>query len=325
VLGARLAYTAQYPAAFLKSPLGLLSLSPQMLAPFPGFIAAVLALLAVRADRRTGSVAVVVGVLLVGWILVELTFIRELSFFHPLYAALGFVLVRLGSQQTALLNETPPRTMLAEVVDVLVDLPRFVTAPLYRSWHLRWGATEAEVDATMPGDELLPRPAYDATRAIDIDAAPADVWPWLVQVGCLRAGFYSDDLLDNLAHPSSREIDPQLQHLAAGSLIPMSPNHSVATSFRVRSFDVNHRLLWAKPDSTLSWTLTPRRDGGTRLVTRIRATYDWSHPLSALTGLVLLEFGDFAMLRRMLRGIKERAESRRSSRAGQSAEPRSPA
>ncbi len=74
---------------------------------------AVLALLTVRADRRTGSVAVVVGVLLVGWIVVELTFIRELSFFHPLYAAIGFVLVRSGSRQTALLNETPPRTRAA--------------------------------------------------------------------------------------------------------------------------------------------------------------------------------------------------------------------
>ncbi len=67
-------------------------------------------------------------------------------------------------------------------------------------------------------------------------------------------------------------------------------------------------MLWAKSDSTWSWRLTPV-DGGTRLVTRLRGTYDWHHPLSATVGFVLMEFGDFAMMRRMLRGIKARAES----------------
>ena len=68
-------------------------------------------------------------------------------------------------------------------------------------------------------------------------------------------------------------------------------------------------MLWTKPDSTWAWCLTPTDDGGTRLVTRIHAVYDWRHPLMALLGVMLMEFGDFAMCRRMLRGIKARSEA----------------
>src|SRR5258707_13305162 len=90
------------------------------------------------------------------------------------------------------------RQLLAEVRDVVYDLPLFVTSPLYRSWHCRCGATPAEVADTLPGDALLPHAQFRSTRAITINAPPGAVWPWLVQVGCGRAGFYSNDLLDNL-------------------------------------------------------------------------------------------------------------------------------
>jgi hypothetical protein len=81
------------------------------------------------------------------------------------------------------------------------------------------------------------------------------------------------------------------------------------TAFKVHSFEPGKWLLWSKPDSTWAWHLTATADGGTRLVTRIHARYDWRNPPMALLGVVLMEFGDFAMLRRMLRGIKARAES----------------
>jgi hypothetical protein len=103
------------------------------------------------------------------------------------------------------------RQLAAELGDVVHDLPAFVTAPLYRRWHLRWGATPAEVAVVMAGDALFPRAQYRSTRAITISAPPDAVWPWLVQVGCLRAGFYSNDLLDNLGRPSSTAILPELQ------------------------------------------------------------------------------------------------------------------
>src|ERR1700726_3537704 len=92
--------------------------------------------------------------------------------------------------------------LLAEIRDVAHDLPAFVTEPLYRRWHLRWGATPAEVGRALPGDALVPHAQFRATRAITINASPNEVWPWLVQVGCLRGGWYSNDLLDNLGRPS---------------------------------------------------------------------------------------------------------------------------
>jgi hypothetical protein len=126
--------------------------------------------------------------------------------------------------ETATRSRKPTRGELGrEVGSVVADLPLFLTAPLYRRWHLRWGATSQEVAATLPGDGLLPQAQFSCTRAITIDAPPNKVWPWLVQVGCLRGGFYSDDLLDNLGHPSVREIVAELQDLRVGQWVPMAP------------------------------------------------------------------------------------------------------
>jgi hypothetical protein len=201
--------------------------------------------------------------------------------------------------------------LLGEMREVAHDLPAFVTAPLYRRWHLRWGATPTEVGSALPGDVLTSHAQFRATRAITINAPPDEVWPWLVQIGCLRGGWYSNDLLDNLGRPSATAIVPGLQHLAVGQWVPMSPwgAPSDRTALRVHSFEVNKWLLWTKPDSTWVWELTPTSDNGTRLVTRIHAVYDWRNPLMAVLGVLLMEFGDFAMCRRMLRGIKTRSEA----------------
>ncbi len=146
--------------------------------------------------------------------------------------------------------------------------------------------------------------------AADSSHAASKVWPWLVQVGCLRGGFYSNDLLDNLGHPSARTILPELQHLRVGQWVPMSPGTpTVETAFTVAGLDVDRWLLWSKPDGTWAWKLTGLDNGTTRLVTRVHAVYDWRKPALALLGVVLMEFGDFAMMRRMLLGIKERAET----------------
>jgi hypothetical protein len=208
-----------------------------------------------------------------------------------------------------------PSQLAREVGTVVADLPRFVTAPLVRSWHRRWGATDEEVRAVMPGDELIGDVAYVATRAITIDAAPAAVWPWLVQVGCLKAGFYANDLLDNLGHPSAREILPELQHLEIGQWVPMSPTPSDTTAFKVAGFEENRWLLWQQPLSTWSWTLTELPGGRTRLLTRLRVHLDWSHKAISVLSVVLNELGDFPMMRRMLLGIRERAEAARGPQA----------
>jgi hypothetical protein len=181
-------------------------------------------------------------------------------------------------------------------VNVVEDVPRFATAPLYRRWHQRWGATPQEIAAPMPGDELIVGARYRATRAITIDAPPETVWPWLIQVGCLRAGWYSDDLLDNLTRPSADHVIPELQDLHVGQWVPMSPSPSDRTAFKVASFEANHSLVWQQSVSTWVWTLGPVGDCCTRLVTRLRIRYDWHRPVDALLSLILNEFGDFPMM-----------------------------
>jgi hypothetical protein len=194
------------------------------------------------------------------------------------------------------------------IVDAAGGLPLFATAPLYRHWHLRWGATSDEVRAAMPGDDLAPRASFNATRAITIDAPPELVWPWIVQMGYRRAGFYTYPLLDNAGYDSADRILQEYQRPQVGDWMPMASKVNPTTAFKVAAFAPNQWLLWAKPDSTWAWTLT-RLDGGrTRLVSRLKQRYPWERPGSAVLTLVLLEFGDFPMMRRVLRGIKVRAE-----------------
>ncbi len=88
----------------------------------------------------------------------------------------------------------------------------------------------------------------------------------------------------------------------------MTSNISETTAFKVKAFLTNRWLLWEKPDSTWAWTLTPLPEGQTRLIARLKQRYQWEAPAMALCTLFLLEFGDFPMMRRMLKGIKVRAE-----------------
>jgi hypothetical protein len=126
----------------------------------------------------------------------------------------------------------------------------FAVAPLIRRWHLRWGATDDEVTAAMPGDDVVRDASFNATRAITIDAAPESVWPWLVQIGYGRAGFYSYDLFDNGARPSAERLLPEHQALKVGDWVPMAGTVNDTTAFRVRSVDPGHSMLWEKPHST---------------------------------------------------------------------------
>jgi hypothetical protein len=177
--------------------------------------------------------------------------------------------------------------------DVLVASPRFLTAPLYRHWHLRWGATDAEVASAMPGDDTVPEPSFNATRAITIAAPPEQVWPWIVQLGTGRAGFYAYDLFDNGTRPSANRILPELQDTRVGDWVPMSSKVNETTAFKVKAFQPNQWLLWAKPDSTWAWTLTPMDGGRTRLVTRQKEKYPWrSSPGLALLTVIIFELGD---------------------------------
>jgi hypothetical protein len=203
------------------------------------------------------------------------------------------------------------------LIDAATAAPIWAMSPALRPWHMHWGATQTEISATMPGDAVVPRAQFNATRAITIDAPPERVWPWIVQLGYGRGGFYTYDLLDNAGLPSADRIVEDYQDLKVGDLVPMfHETHGLAIAYRVDSLDANKWMLWVhrphedeRPDSTWSWRLTASPDGGTRLLTRMKQDYRWETPGLAAFNLVLMEFGDFAMERRMLKGIKVRAEA----------------
>lgn len=206
---------------------------------------------------------------------------------------------------------TPPHIgedLARQIRDAAVDVPWYFISPLLRRRHLTWGATPAEVAAPMPGDDLFPHAQYRTTRAINIGAPATQVWPWLVQVGYRRAGWYAGDLLDNFARPSIRRIVPELQDIRVGQWLSMVPRPGARTAFRVDSFDAPHWLLWCTPNRSWSWRLTALEGGRTRLVTRLATVYEWRRPLAPIT-FVLMECADYPMMRRMLRGIRDRAES----------------
>jgi hypothetical protein len=201
---------------------------------------------------------------------------------------------------------------------VLVLVLGLVAVPLATaSWHRRWGATDAEVDAVLPGDELLKDVGQQATRAVTVDAPPEQVWPWIVQEGMGRAGWYTYDWFykatksaDFIDGGSSDRIVPELQTLKPGDEIRI--NAQVA--YKVERMEAPRvlTLVLTPPDgkrTDMDYVLKPL-DGGkrTRLILRIAAegspTFWSSGPF---------EFGAFVMSRANLLGIKEREERAASS------------
>lgn len=184
-----------------------------------------------------------------------------------------------------------------------------------RPWQLTWGATPDEISRPLPGDALVADPTFNATRAITIAAAPDQIWPWLVQIGLTRAGWYSYDILDNLGRRSARHIIPELQGLAPGDVVPMSPDGK--QGMRVHSMNAPNSMVWGTPgDTTWAWQLDANPDGSTRLITRVRSRYRWLSPSIAFSAL--LEFGDIWMMRKMLLNIRERAEQAAGTRRSRS-------
>lgn len=181
---------------------------------------------------------------------------------------------------------------------------------LIHPWHVCWGATREEVHRHLPGDDLVPA-AGGTTRAIGIDASPAQVWPWLVQIGLGRAGWYSYDWIDNDGQPSARTIRPELQDLAVGDRIPMTPE----LGFDVVAIEPGRHLVSLSGDGSTSWCLrvVPDPGGGTRLISRFRSVVQPS--VAAVLWSMVTDPGAFIMERRMLKGIKARAEAEAEAQA----------
>ena len=181
---------------------------------------------------------------------------------------------------------------------------------IYRPWALTWGSTEEEVARPMPGDEVLEHPTFNATRAVTIEATPEEIWPWIVQIGYRRAGFYSYDHLDNDGIPSAERILPEFQMLKISDLIPLSKTANVRVveleppSSMVLVFEVEG--TWSH--ATWVWGLYPEDATHTRLVTRLRVN------AKGIRSQFFLDFGEIIMMRKCMLGIKQRAEQRSRSK-----------
>jgi hypothetical protein len=179
------------------------------------------------------------------------------------------------------------------------------------TWMRRWGATGVDLARIMPGDADVPDPTYDATLGVTIEAGPAEIWPWLIQMGYQRGGLYSYDWLDRLFgfldRPSATRVLPQYQRLAVGDEIPMG----AGAGFPVRAIDPYSALVLGGEAPGFRWIwqfgLYPVGAARTRLISRNRAnvarTAGWR------LFMIVLEPAAFLMTRRMLLGIKQRAEA----------------
>ncbi|MDQ1422533.1 MAG: hypothetical protein QOD72_31 [Acidimicrobiaceae bacterium] len=193
-------------------------------------------------------------------------------------------------------------------------------AGLVRRWQLRWGATDGEVAEMLAGDELIAGADRSATRAVTIAAPPHEVWPWIVQMGQGRGGFYSYDVLENLVGcdiHSADAIVEEWQHVSVGGpfrlhpdialdVVVVEPDHALVVRGGVPMGDT------APPyDFTWAFVLNDVGDGTTRLVIRERYAFTkrWA---SLIVDPVL--FVSFVMTRKMLNGIRARVERRSSLR-----------
>jgi hypothetical protein len=196
-----------------------------------------------------------------------------------------------------------------------------VSMAAIRPRHLRFGATDDEATAPLPGDELIPVPAIQATRAVSIDAPPAQVWPWIAQLGADKGGFYSYEVLENLVGCQIRnaeEVVRDWQHPRVGDFIRADrkgsggwyvetvdpPRVLVA---RVGDPATGQRFTVEEEGLAFTWAflLVPEPGERTRLL--VRARYGVGNPAARVAAEVL-EVVDFVMTEKMLRGIRERAE-----------------
>ena len=188
-----------------------------------------------------------------------------------------------------------------------------------RRWMSRWGATPSDLTRAMAGDALLVHPTYSGTMAVTVKARPEHIWPWLVQIGYQRGGLYSYDWLDRLFgyldRPSATRILPQFQNLAVGDQIPLG----VGPSWPVAAIEPNRALVLDMRNlGDFDWVwqfgLYTVDGNQTQLVSRscVRTRSVW-----ARLGTYVIEPAGFIMTRRMLLGLKQRAEALRAANMGE--------
>jgi hypothetical protein len=218
---------------------------------------------------------------------------------------------------------------------VIASIPLVLGASylaILRPWHLRRGATDAEVRRALPGDDLVPDPKCGYTQAVTIKASVSEVWPWIVQIGYKRAGWYSHDFLHRLMgiagsvddeRGSARRIIPELQDLKVGDVVEIAPGmgyvvagidpeqalilHSRVDTGEWVTLSVSDPLPEKYLCSSWVWFLEEMDDKTTRLIVRVRSDYN-PGLLSAVTSGIPNELGSLVMQPKTLRVLKQRAE-----------------
>jgi hypothetical protein len=200
------------------------------------------------------------------------------------------------------------RKKLAGGIGLVTGLSAVSYPLVWRHRCLTWGATPDETARELPGDELQPSPGLVSTRAITINAPPSAIWPWLVQMGSGRGGAYTYDWIENLLGldmHSADEILPQFQDVKVGDEFPLGRDQKML----VEVLDPERVFTVGFADRTWVWifALFPQ-DGVTRLVSRNLITVPSTSAFSRLFVMLFMEPGSLVMERKMLLGIKERAE-----------------
>jgi hypothetical protein len=188
-----------------------------------------------------------------------------------------------------------------------------------RQWMNQRGTSPSDLDRVMAGDGLLAHWTYSRTTGVTVNAAREQIWRWLVQIGYQRGGLYSYDWLDRLFgyldRPSAARILPEFQHLAVGDHIPLGrgPSWPVAVLEPNRALVLDMRNMGGL-DWVWQFGLYPIDETHTRLISRsrVRAHAVWARLLTHA-----IEPAGFLMTRRMLLGLKQRAEALRAANMGE--------
>jgi len=207
----------------------------------------------------------------------------------------------------------------------------FITVLLFayvfavRPWHTAWGATHVDRVVRLPGDQLSPHAYHTITHAVNVQAPPEAVWPWIAQIGQDRSGFYSYTFLENLAGcqmPSVHRIVPEWQNRAGGDTVWFAAPTRYGGNARMvativepqRSLTLATPADWKRfqsgdegQDTTWTFALVPKPGGMTRLIARTRAV---AYPTLATRVLnyIFWEPAHFLMERKMLLTIASLAE-----------------
>lgn len=185
-----------------------------------------------------------------------------------------------------------------------------VVIVLLMPWMDRWGASAEEISASLPGDELVSSPRITYTRAETINASPEQIYPWVVQIGAEKGGWYSYEWFETnaLRCPISNadRIHEEWQGLQVGDPVKMCPDENMPPAYEVARMDPNQAIVLGHQDGdqwveVWQFVLVPQEDESTRFIIRSRSAAEgwfWD----------VMRPGEFIMMRGMMLGIRERAE-----------------